>query len=232
MQKSRASFTVFFEDPFWVGVYEREEPGGLTACRVVFGAEPKDGEIYEWMLQNWAQLHFGPPLADARRPRAENPKRARRMARRSLAVQGVGTKAQQALAQEHDSYLRLAAEYDNYRKRSQKEKESLYTDIRSETVEKFLPVYDNLERALAQETQDAAFKKGVEMTMNQLVSVMEKLGVVSFGAAGEVFDPQLHNAVMHVEDETLGENVIAEVFQKGFKVGEKVVRFAMVKVAN
>ena len=141
-------------------------------------------------------------------------------------------KAQQALAQEHDSYLRLAAEYDNYRKRSQKEKDNLYTEIRSETVEKFLPVYDNLERALAQETQDAAFKKGVEMTMNQLVSVMEKLGVVSFGAAGEPFDPQLHNAVMHVEDEALGENVIAEVFQKGFKVGEKVVRFAMVKVAN
>ena len=141
-------------------------------------------------------------------------------------------KAQQALAQEHDSYLRLAAEYDNYRKRSQKEKDNLYTEIRSETVEKFLPVYDNLERALAQETQDAAFKKGVEMTMNQLVSVMEKLGVVSFGAAGEVFDPQLHNAVMHVEDEALGENVIAEVFQKGFKVGDKVVRFAMVKVAN
>ena len=141
-------------------------------------------------------------------------------------------KAQQALAQEHDSYLRLAAEYDNYRKRSQKEIDNLYTEIRSETVEKFLPVYDNLERALAQETQDAAFKKGVEMTMNQLVSVMEKLGVESFGAAGDHFDPQLHNAVMHIEDESLGENVIAEVFQKGFKVGEKVVRFAMVKVAN
>ena len=141
-------------------------------------------------------------------------------------------KAQQALAQEHDSYLRLAAEYDNYRKRSQKEKDNLYTEIRSETVEKFLPVYDNLERALAQETQDAAFKKGVEVTMNQLVSVMEKLGVESFGAAGDHFDPQLHNAVMHIEDESLGENVIAEVFQKGFKVGEKVVRFAMVKVAN
>ena len=141
-------------------------------------------------------------------------------------------KAQQALAQEHDSYLRLAAEYDNYRKRSQKEKDNLYTEIRSETVEKFLPVYDNLERALAQETQDAAFKKGVEMTMNQLVSVMEKLGVESFGAAGDHFDPQLHNAVMHIEDESLGENVIAEVFQKGFKVGEKVVRFAMIKVAN
>ena len=141
-------------------------------------------------------------------------------------------KAQQALAQEHDSYLRLAAEYDNYRKRSQKEKDNLYTEIRSETVEKFLPVYDNLERALAQETQDAAFKKGVEMTMNQLVSVMEKLGVESCGAAGDHFDPQLHNAVMHIEDESLSENVIAEVFQKGFKVGEKVVRFAMVKVAN
>ena len=141
-------------------------------------------------------------------------------------------KAQQALAQEHDSYLRLAAEYDNYRKRSQKEKDNLYTEIRSETVEKFLPVYDNLERALAQEPQDSAFKKGVEMTMNQLVSVMEKLGVESFGAAGDHFDPQLHNAVMHIEDESLGENVIAEVFQKGFKVGEKVVRFAMVKVAN
>lgn len=132
----------------------------------------------------------------------------------------------------NDKYLRLMAEYDNYRKRSQKEKDNLYTEIRSETVEKFLPVYDNLERALAQETQDAAFKKGVEMTMNQLVSVMEKLGVESFGAAGDHFDPQLHNAVMHIEDESLGENVIAEVFQKGFKVGEKVVRFAMVKVAN
>lgn len=92
--------------------------------------------------------------------------------------------------------------------------------------------FEKAQQALAQETQDAAFKKGVEMTMNQLVSVMEKLGVVSFGAAGEVFDPQLHNAVMHVEDEALGENVIAEVFQKGFKVGDKVVRFAMVKVAN
>ena len=97
MQKSRASFTVFFEDPFWVGVYEREEPGGLTACRVVFGAEPKDGEIYEWMLQNWAQLHFGPPLADARRPRAENPA-CPAHGPALLAVQGVERSAQQALA--------------------------------------------------------------------------------------------------------------------------------------
>ena len=136
------------------------------------------------------------------------------------------------LAKEHDGYLRLAAEYDNFRKRSQKEKDDLYTVIKAETVGKFLPVYDNLERALAQETADEAYKKGVEMTMNQLVKVMEGLGVTSFGEIGEAFDPARHNAVMHVEQEGLGENVIAEVFQKGFLVGEKVIRFAMVKVAN
>ena len=136
------------------------------------------------------------------------------------------------LAKEHDNYLRLAAEYDNFRKRSQKEKDDLYTVIKAETVGKFLPVYDNLERALAQETADEAYKKGVEMTMNQLVKVMEGLGVTSFGEIGEQFDPTRHNAVMHVEQEGLGENVIAEVFQKGFIVGEKVIRFAMVKVAN
>ena len=136
------------------------------------------------------------------------------------------------LAKEHDGYLRLAAEYDNFRKRSQKEKDDLYTVIKAETVGKFLPVYENLERALAQETADEAYKKGVEMTMNQLVKVMEGLGVTSFGEIGEAFDPARHNAVMHVEEEGLGENVIAEVFQKGFLVGEKVIRFAMVKVAN
>ena len=136
------------------------------------------------------------------------------------------------LAKEHDGYLRLAAEYDNFRKRSQKEKDDLYTVIKAETVGKFLPVYDNLERALAQETADEAYKKGVEMTMNQLVKVMEGLGVTSFGEIGVAFDPARHNAVMHVEEEGLGENVIAEVFQKGFLVGEKVIRFAMVKVAN
>ena len=141
-------------------------------------------------------------------------------------------KAQQALAKEHDSYLRLAAEYDNFRKRSQREKDNLYTDIRAETVGKFLPVYDNLERALKQETADDAFKKGVEMTMTQLTGVFEKLGVTAFGEAGESFDPAEHNAVMHCEDENLGENVIAQVFQQGFRIGEKVVRFAMVQVAN
>ena len=140
--------------------------------------------------------------------------------------------AEQKLAAEHDGYLRLAAEYDNFRKRSQREKDGIYADARAATVEKFLPVYDNLERALSQQTTDEAFKKGVEMTMNQLTNVFEALGVKVFGAAGETFDPALHNAVMHCEDEALGENVIAEVFQKGFTLGDKVVRFAMVKVAN
>ena len=139
---------------------------------------------------------------------------------------------EEKLAAEKENYLRLLAEYDNFRKRSQREKESLYTEIKAETVEKFLPVYDNLERALKQETTDEAFKKGVEMTMTQLTGVMETLGVKAFGETGEAFDPSIHNAVMHCEDEALGENVIAEVFQKGFIIGEKVVRFAMVKVAN
>lgn len=136
------------------------------------------------------------------------------------------------LAEETDKYLRLAAEYDNFRKRSQKEREALYTEIKAETVGKFLPVFDNLQRALEQETADEAYKKGVEMTMTGLREIMTGLGVTEFGEAGEPFDPALHNAVMHCEDESFGENTITEVFQKGFRVGEKVVRFAMVKVAN
>ena len=136
------------------------------------------------------------------------------------------------LAAEHDNYLRLAAEYDNFRKRTQKEREALYTDIKAETVGKFLPVFDNLQRALAQETADEAYKKGVEMTMTGLMTIMESLGVKSFGEVGEAFDPVYHNAVMHRDDENFGESTICEVFQTGFKVGEKVVRHAMVVVAN
>lgn len=138
----------------------------------------------------------------------------------------------QNLTDQEDKFLRLAAEYDNYRRRSQKEKESVWNDAKSETVLAFLPVYDNLERALKQETADEAFKKGVEMTMNQLREVLKKLGVEEIPALGETFDPNVHNAVMHVEDESAGENTVVEVFQTGFKSGDKVVRFAMVKVAN
>ena len=132
----------------------------------------------------------------------------------------------------NDRYLRLLAEYDNYRKRSQKERDSLYADIKSDTVAKFLPVYDNLVRALSQSTEDEAYRKGVEMIMNQFNSTLEKLGATRIECLGQKFDPTLHNAVMHVDDEEKGENEIVEVFQEGFMMGEKVIRYAMVKVAN
>ena len=119
-----------------------------------------------------------------------------------------------------------------FRKRTQREKDGIYQDAVADTVKKFLPVYDNLERALHHETADEAYKKGVEMTLTELVKILDALGVKPFGEAGETFDPQRHNAVMHIEDESLGENVIAEVFQTGFAHGDKVIRFAMVKVAN
>ena len=132
----------------------------------------------------------------------------------------------------NDRYLRLMAEYDNFRKRSAKERENIYTDVRVDTVSKFLPVYDNLQRAMATATADEAYKKGVEMTFNQLCEVFKKLGVEEIEAVGKTFDPNYHNAVMHVEDEEKGDSEIVEEFQKGFKVGEKVIRFSMVKVAN
>ena len=133
---------------------------------------------------------------------------------------------------ERDAHLRVAAEFDNFRKRTIKEKEASYGNGKADAVAKILPIYDNLERALNQETADAAYKKGVELTMNELLKIFGTLGVEVFGNAGDAFDPNLHNAVMHIDDENLGENVISQVFQKGFKIGEKVVRFAMVQVAN
>ena len=133
---------------------------------------------------------------------------------------------------ERDAHLRVAAEFDNFRKRTVKEKEQSYGNGKADAVAKILPIYDNLERALKQPTEDAAYAKGVEMTMTELVKILNGLGVEIFGEIGDVFDPNLHNAVMHVDNEELGENVIAQVFQKGFKVGEKIVRFAMVQVAN
>lgn len=141
-------------------------------------------------------------------------------------------KAEEQIAAMNDKYLLLLAEYDNYRKRTQKEKNDLYGDIRSDVLSKFLPVYDNLERALAQPTEDEAYRKGVEMIMAQFKSTMEKLGVTEIESLGQKFDPTLHNAIMHVDDEEKGENEIVEVFQQGFRVGDKVIRFAMVKVAN
>ncbi len=141
-------------------------------------------------------------------------------------------KAQEELKKEHENFLRLAAEYDNFRKRSQKEKDSLFRDGKAHAVEKFLPVYDNLSRALEQETADTAYKKGVEMTMTGLLEILNKLEVEVYGQPGDMFDPELHNAVMHIEDDQYEEGEIVQVLQKGFSMGGKVIRHAMVQTAN
>ena len=137
-----------------------------------------------------------------------------------------------AFNKEHENYLRLAAEYDNYRKRTQKEKDNLFRDGKANAIEKFLPVFDNLTRALEQDTEDTAYKKGVEMTMNGFMEILKKLDVTVFGEPGDVFSPDLHNAVMHIEDDNYKEGEIVQVFQKGFSLGGKVIRFAMVQTAN
>ena len=131
-----------------------------------------------------------------------------------------------------DKYLRLAAEYDNYRKRTAKEKESLYGDAKADTVKPFLEVLDNLERGLSQFEEGDPHRQGMEMICRQFMTVLEKLGVQQIEALGQPFDPARHNAVMHVEDESAGENTVVEVFQQGYVMDDKVLRFAMVKVAN
>lgn len=136
------------------------------------------------------------------------------------------------LAASKDAHIRTLAEYDNYRKRTLKEKEGTYTDAKAMCMTELLPVLDNFERALSVESADTEYKKGVEMIYTSLCETLKKLGVEAFGEAGEQFDPNFHNGVMHIEDENLGENVIAQVFSKGYKIGEKVLRPAMVQVAN
>ena len=128
--------------------------------------------------------------------------------------------------------MRLAAEYDNYRKRTAKEKESLYGDAKADTVKPFLEVLDNLERGLAQFEEGDPHRQGMEMICKQFAAVLEKLGVTEIEALGQPFDPEKHNAVMHIEDESYGENTVVEVLQQGFTLGDKVLRFAIVKVAN
>ena len=142
-------------------------------------------------------------------------------------------KLQKQLAEKSDQLLRIAAEYDNFRKRSQREKDALYTDCKASVIKELLPVADNFDRIFA--NPDITFedyKKGVEMTFKQFENVFKDLKVESFGEEGEEFDPNFHNAVMHSEDENLGENVITNVFAKGYKIGDKVIRPAMVAVAN
>lgn len=137
-----------------------------------------------------------------------------------------------AAAESNEKLLRLMAEYDNYRKRTQKEKVAAYADTKCEVISKFLPVIDNFERASKSEGDLESYKKGIEMTVSQLLGVLTTLGVEAFGEAGEEFDPVLHNGVLHIEDEALGQGVIAEVFEKGYRLGDRVIRCAAVKVAN
>ncbi|MBQ3803919.1 MAG: nucleotide exchange factor GrpE [Oscillospiraceae bacterium] len=172
------------------------------------------------------------PARDAQKEAKEDGKKEKRRFRKPSKEEEKIEALEKEQAALNDRYLRLCAEYDNFRKRSQKEKDALYGDVKANAVSAFLPVYDNLERALKQGTEDEAYRKGVEMIMTQFCTTLEKLGVTPIECQGEKFDPALHNAVMHVEDEEKGENEIVEVFQKGFKLGDKVIRFAMVKVAN
>ena len=141
--------------------------------------------------------------------------------------------AAQQLEVVKDQFVRQTAEYENYRKRTAKEKDSLYQDAKADTIQAFLAVYDNLERAVSTEgDEDSPHKKGLEMIFQQYKDILAKLGVTEIEALGQPFDPEKHNAVMHIDDENLGENVVSQVFQAGFLLGDKVVRHAIVQVAN
>ncbi len=138
--------------------------------------------------------------------------------------------AETKLSELEDKHIRLMAEYDNYRKRTQKEKETLYPEAVASTVRAFLPVVDNFERALGAQTEDENYKKGIEMTYQNLMDILKKLGAEPFGEVGDAFDPNIHSGVMSVEDDSLPSETVAEVFQKGYKIGDRVLRVAMVKV--
>ena len=137
-----------------------------------------------------------------------------------------------ALAEEKDKYLRLLAEYDNFRRRSKQEREGTYTDAISDCLTEFMPLLDNLERAAEATGDEGAVRAGLEMTVKSAHATLEKLGVTVFGAKGDTFNPEMHNAVMHVEDDSLGEGEIIDVFQRGYRRGDRIIRYAMVKVAN
>ena len=190
--------------------------------------ENKNEEVIEEKPEAQTEEKAGTPKEE-KKEKAKKEKAEKKKEEKAAPQEDKKPEAPQA---QSDAYLRLLAEYDNYRKHSQREKDSLYADIKADTLLKFLPVYDNLVRALNQPTEDEAYRKGIEMIMTQFCTTMEKLGVEKIESLGKTFDPALHNAVMHVDDETKGENEIVEVFQEGFRLGDKVIRFAMVKVAN
>ena len=203
------------------------------------GQEPQTEEIKEETVETTAEEikeetveTAAEEIKEEAKEESKEAKKEKKQKKESKKEAEIKETAEKLIQAEKEKYLRLFAEYDNFRKRSQKEREGLYADIKADTLLKFLPVYDNLERALATPTADEAYRKGVEMTMVQFNQTLEKLGITEIEALGKPFDPNVHNAVMHVEDESFGENEVVEVFQKGFKLNDKVIRFAMVKVAN
>ena len=172
-----------------------------------------------------------PETAEATPLESEHKHKAREEKRELAALREKTAELEKALAEAKDKYLRMFAEYDNFRKRSQKERDGIYTDAVSDVVKQLLPIADNLERA-GRFSDGEKVAEGLRLTMNALNECLTKLGVTAFGAAGDKFDPNLHNAIMHEEDETRGEGEIVEVFQPGYKRGDKIIRYAMVKVAN
>ncbi len=148
-------------------------------------------------------------------------------------VETAEEKLQKELDEKNEQFLRLCAEYDNFRKRSQKEKQDIYSSSQAELIKELLPVFDNFDRAANNKDANAEdYKKGIDLIFNQFGEILKKLGVESYGERGDEFDPNIHNAVMTVEDDELGENVIASVFSKGYKLGDRIIREAVVQVAN
>lgn len=188
---------------------EQEEPQG--APQPESGQEPEKAEKTE-------------------KPKKESKKKTYTLTREQMEAAELAAKQ---LASVSDQFTRLTAEYENFRKRTAREKETLYQDGKGDAVTAFLAVYDNLERAVKTAGgEDSPHKKGLELIFSQFKEVLAKLGVTEMEALGQPFDPERHSAVMHVDDETLGENVVADVFQAGFMMGDKVLRFATVRVAN
>ena len=173
------------------------------------------------------------PAAEPAEPKAPagEEKKHKETKRELAALREKASELEKALSEEKEKYMRMFAEYDNFRRRSQKEREGIYTDAVSDVVGQILPIADNLERA-GKYTEGEKVAEGLRLTMNALNECLNKLGVTAFGAPGDKFDPNLHNAIMHEEDESKGEGEIVEVFQPGYKRGDKIIRYAMVKVAN
>ena len=173
------------------------------------------------------------PAAEPAEPKAPagEEKKHKETKRELAALREKASELEKALSEEKEKYLRMFAEYDNFRRRSQKEREGIYTDAVSDVVGQILPIADNLERA-GKYSDGEKVAEGLRLTMNALNECLSKLGVTVFGEAGDKFDPNLHNAIMHEEDESKGEGEIVEVFQPGYKRGDRIIRYAMVKVAN